>query len=157
AAAWAMPGPVVGVGLKAAIERLVDSEERLTGRGLVWVLLYNGPSPLPVLWADLLRFFPFAAALAWPAVRAVPIELTDARPVGGAAPLGELRHAVWPTAAPAAGRAVVAVMVLALGELSASKLVATPGGGTFAHEVFTRMHYGVANQLAGMALVLLGM
>ena len=49
----------------------------------------------------------------------------------------ELRHAIWPLTAPAVGRAVVAVGVLALGELSASKLVATPGnqlfGETFAH------------------------
>jgi iron(III) transport system permease protein len=85
----------------------------------------------------------------------VPAELTDAARVDGAAPLGELRHAVWPLSAPAAGRAAAAVAVLALGELSASKLVATPGGGTFAHEVFTRMHYGVANQLAALGLLLL--
>ena len=44
-----------------------------------------------------------------------------------------------------------------LGELSASKLVATPGGETFAHEVFTRMHYGVNSQLAAMCLLLLAM
>ena len=49
------------------------------------------------------------------------------------------------------------VTVLALGELSAGKLVATPGGETFAHEVFKRMHYGVTNHLAALCLVLLAM
>src|SRR5205823_1158971 len=69
AAAWATPGPVVGIGLKAAIERLVDAEQRATGPGPVRLLLYDGPSFVPVLWADLLRLFPFAVALVWPVVR----------------------------------------------------------------------------------------
>ncbi len=157
ALAWAVPGPVAGAGLKAAVEHLVDVEETVTGYGPLRELLYDGPSRLPVFWADLLRFFPFAVALLWPAVRLVPVELTDAARVDGAPPAGELRHTVWPLARPAAGRAAVAVAVLSLGELSASKLVATPGGSTFAHEVFTRMHYGVANQLAAMCLMLLVM
>ena len=46
--------------------------------------------------------------------------------------------------------------VLCLGELSAGKLVETPGSSTFAHEVFTQMHYGVTNDLAALNLVLLG-
>jgi iron(III) transport system permease protein len=104
-----------------------------------------------------LRLFPFAVALVWPVVRLVPAELFDAARVDGASAAGELRHVVWPLSAVAAGRATLAVAVLALGELSASKLVATPDGGTFAHEVFTRMHYGVANQLAAMCLLLLAM
>jgi iron(III) transport system permease protein len=157
AAAWAMPGPVVGIGLKAVIARGVDVEQRITGPGPIWALLYDGPSLVPVLWADLLRLFPFAVALVWPVVRLVPAELFDAARVDGASAAGELRHVVWPLSAVAAGRATLAVAVLALGELSASKLVATPDGGTFAHEVFTRMHYGVANQLAAMCLLLLAM
>jgi iron(III) transport system permease protein len=156
ALAWALPGPVAGAGLKAAIERLVDIEQPVAGRGMIWAVLYNGPSLAPVVWADVLRFFPCAVALLWPAVRLVPHALTDAARVDGAAPGRELRDTVWPLAAPAAGRAVVAVTVLSLGELSASKLVATPGGSTFAHEVFTRMHYGIANHLAALCLLLLG-
>ncbi|HEY1380806.1 MAG TPA: hypothetical protein VGF55_28650 [Gemmataceae bacterium] len=156
ALAWAVPGPVAGAGLKAAIERLVDAEERLAGPGPVRAALYDGPSPAPVVWANIVRFFPCAVALLWPVVRLVPDVLTDAARVDGARPGGELRYAIWPLAAPATGRAAVAVGVLALGELSASKLVATPGGGTFAHEVFTRMHYGVANHLAALCLLLLG-
>jgi iron(III) transport system permease protein len=159
ALAWATPGPVVGAGLKSAIGRLMDLESRFVERGPVWLLLYNGPSSAPVVWADLIRFFPCAVALLWPAVRLVPGTLTDAARVDGASPTGELRHAILPLTAPAAGRAGIAVAVLSLGELSASKLVATPGeqmfGATFAHVVWARMHYGVANQLAAMCLLLL--
>jgi iron(III) transport system permease protein len=159
ALAWATPGPVVGAGLKSAIERLVDLEERVIEHGPIRELLYNGPSSLPVIWADVIRFFPCAVALLWPAVRLVPSAITDTARVDGARPAWELRHAVWPLTAAAAGRAAVAVGVLALGELSASKLVATPGdqgfGATFAHIVWARMHYGVGNHLAAMCLLLL--
>src|SRR5947207_2719587 len=92
AVAWAVPGPVAGAGLKASVEHLVDAEETLSASRPLRELLYDGPSRLPVFWADVLRFFPFAAVLLWPAVRLVPVELTDAARVDGAPPLDELRH-----------------------------------------------------------------
>ena len=52
-------------------------------------------------------------------------------------------------------RAAVAVAILTFGEIGASKIVATPGGELFAHDVFARMHYGTGNQLAAMCLLLL--
>ena len=64
-------------------------------------------------------------------------------------------HVVWPAARFPCGLAVLAVTALSIGELSASKLVETPGGQTLAHEVFTQMHYGVTNHLAAMCLLLL--
>jgi ABC-type spermidine/putrescine transport system permease subunit II len=76
--------------------------------------------------------------------------------VDGAGPAQEFRHVVAPLTAPALLRAGLVVAVLALGELSAGKLVETPGSQTFAHEVFTQMHYGVTNDLAAFCLVLLG-
>lgn len=155
ALAWAAPGPVAGAGLKASIARLVDLGEQVGSRGPAWVLLYSGPSLVPVVWADVVRFFPCAVAALWPAVRMVPRTLTDAARVDGAGPAREVCYAVWPLTAGAAGRAAVAVTVLSLGELSASYLVRTPGGETFAHEVWTRMHYGVANHLSALCLLLL--
>jgi ABC-type Fe3+ transport system permease subunit len=150
-AAWALPGPVVGLGLKAAIALLMD----LDRSGLAARLLYHGPSPVPVLWADLVRFFPCAVALLWPVVRLLPPELCDAARTDGARPAQELRHVVWPLTAPSVLCAGLAVGVLCLGELSAGKLVATPGSPTYAHEVFTQMHYGVTNDLAALNLILL--
>src|SRR5262249_36527303 len=46
AAAWAVPGPVVGVALKQAVGWMLDVEDRL-GTHVVALLLYDGPSPLP--------------------------------------------------------------------------------------------------------------
>src|SRR5262249_11892812 len=152
AAAWALPGPIVGLGLKGAISHLLPSERG----GVVENVWYLGPSPAPALWAYLLRFFPYAIAVLWPVVRLLPRELRESARVDGAGPAQELRHVVGPLTLPALLRAGLVVAVLALGELSAGKLVETPGSQTFAHEVFTQMHYGVTNDLAAYCLILLG-
>jgi ABC-type Fe3+ transport system permease subunit len=152
AAIWALSGPLIGIGLKQTIALLLDWIPVYP----VAVALYYGPSPLPALWAHLLRFFPCAVAMLWPIVRLLPPELHEAAQVDGARPRQELWHVVLPLTAPACVRAGLAVAILSLGELSAGKLVATPGSQTFAHEVFTQMHYGVTNDLAALCLVLLG-
>jgi len=148
AVAWSMPGPVIGIGLK-------DTIKWMTGSDVLAAVLYHGPSPLPVMWADLIRFFPVAVAVLWPVVRLVPIELLQSARVDGASPAYELRRIVAPLTAPAFIRAGLAVAILSLGELSAGKLAETPGSTTFAHEVFVQMHYGVTNDLAALCLVLL--
>jgi ABC-type Fe3+ transport system permease subunit len=150
---WAVAAPIVGLGLKAVIAHLLD----LTHSHTLAVALYYGPSFLPAVWVDCIRFFPFAVALLWPVVRLLPVELRDAARIDGAKPRQELRYVILPLTASACLRTVFAVSVLSLGELGAGKLVDTPGSQTFAHEVFTAMHYGVTNDLAALCLVLLGL
>jgi ABC-type Fe3+ transport system permease subunit len=155
AAAWAIPGPIVGVGLKSAIDRLMDIEDAL-GLRLVRPLLYDGPSYAPVLWAQVIRLAPFALAVLWPIARLLPPELRDTVRLQGATPSREFTVLIVPLLWPATLLAGLAVAILSLGELAASKLVHTPGAWTFAHELFTRMHYGVTNDVAALALVMLG-
>jgi iron(III) transport system permease protein len=172
ATAWSLPGPVIGLGLKDTIGAvlevvpppvLVSPEKASPGKKAeehLWIhpvsrALWYGPSPVPLWWVDLIRFFPCAVALLWPVVRLVPPELRDAARVDGATPWQELRHVVWPRAAGACGRAALAAGVLSLGELSAGKLVSTPGFPSCAEVVFTQMHYGVTNDLAARCLLLL--
>lgn len=161
ALAWAMPGPILGIGLKSAIDRLLALEETLLGwldlpgPGPLRTSLYDGPSLLPVLWVGVIRYFPFALAIIWPVVRLLPVEYRDAARLDGARPRQELLHVVWPLTRGTCLQAALAVAVLSLGELSAGKLVETPGAPTFAHEVFNQMHYGVTSKLAALCLVLL--
>ncbi|HZV07121.1 MAG TPA: hypothetical protein VE999_18715 [Gemmataceae bacterium] len=151
AAAWAMPGPLIGLGLKTIIDRLLS----LTESRWLAQALYHGPSPLPLLWIDAIRFFPCAVAVLWPAARLMPAELTDAARVDCATPIQELRHIVWPILSSVFARAALAVAVLSLGEVSAGKLVATPGMPSYATDIFTQMHYGVTNELAARCVLLL--
>jgi ABC-type spermidine/putrescine transport system permease subunit II len=94
-------------------------------------------------------------AVLWPVVRLIPGELHEAARVDGARPGQDLRYLVLPLALPAGLVAGLAVTALSLGELSAGKLVETPGSQPFAHEVFSLMHYGVTNDLAAFCLVFL--
>lgn len=162
ALAWTIPGPVVGIGLKSTINELLNVEEAVT-RSLGFSVaqaplrraLWDGPSPLPVLWVSVIRFFPFALAVLWPSVRLLPVEQGEAARLDGARPWDELRRVVFPLAKSACFRAALAVGVLSLGELSAGKLVETPGWTTLAHVIFEQMHRGVPADVAGLCLVLL--
>jgi iron(III) transport system permease protein len=151
AAAWSLPGPVIGLGLKKTIAFLLDA----TDSGLLRKALWDGPSPLPLAWVDVIRFLPCAVALVWPVMRLLPADLRDAARVDGARPAQELRHIAAPWSALACVRAALAVAVLSLGEVSAGKLVSTPGMPSFAETVFTQMHYGITNDLAARCLWLL--
>ncbi len=157
---WAVPGPVLGFGLKEAINRLMDIEDVLLGFSDLRparALLYEWSTPLPVLWAHLARLFPFAVALLWPALQAIPRDLRDLARVDGAGLWAEFRHVIWPHVRRVVPLAIIAVTALALGELSTSKLVQVPGRQTFAQELFKEMHYGVTTTTAALALVELGM
>jgi iron(III) transport system permease protein len=151
ALAWSMPGPVLGGGLKATIDRLIS----LTHSAWLRQLLWDGPSSAPVLWVDFIRFFPCAVAVLWPVVRLLPVELREQARVDGARPGRELVGVVLPLCAAGVLRAGLAVAVLALGELSAGKLVSTPDAETYAEAIFVQMHYGVTNDLAARCLWLL--
>ena len=151
AVAWTLPGPVLGLGLKAAMRDVVGA----SGSWFLSNVLESGPSALPVLWVDVVRFFPCALAILWPVVRLLPSELSDAARLDGASPGGELGRVVWPLTAAACLRAALAAGVLSLGEVSAGKLVSTPAFKTYAEQVFTQMHYGVSAALAAQCLLLL--
>lgn len=146
------PGPVVGLGLKKWIAVLMDAEELVWRRGPVWSWLYYQPTPLPVAWAALLRFFPVACLVIWPAVRAVPTELLDAARLDGLGGFGTWNRVVAPLTMPAFLTAAVAVAALALGEVSAGKLVNPAGHRVFVLWLFDQMHYGAESTVAALAL-----
>jgi iron(III) transport system permease protein len=159
-ALWAVPGPILGFGLKETINRLMDVEDLLlawTTARPIRMSLYELSTPLPVLWAHVARLFPYAVAIVWPAMRDVPHDLREAARVDGASPWAEFRGVVWPATRRAFAVAAAAVSALALGELAASKLVQVPGRQTFAQELFNQMHYGSTATTAALALVQLAL
>lgn len=159
-ALWAIPGPVLGFGLKQAIDWLMDLEEAVlawTAVRPIRAMLYDQPSPLPVLWAHVARLFPYAVAIVWPAVREVPRDLRETARVDGASVWGEFRRVTWPATRRSAEIAALAVTALALGELAVSKIVQVPGRSTFAQELFAQMHYAATATTAALALVQLAL
>jgi iron(III) transport system permease protein len=152
ALAWVIPGPIIGLGLKETIMNLV---QRDIPRPLL-VALHYGPSPLPVLWAQLLHFLPCAVFALWPAVRLLPPELRDSLRLDTARAGQELRHLVWPLLRRSWLAVVVVIAALALGEVGAVAMrVETPDWTMFAHELFNRMHFGQPPDVTALCLVLL--
>jgi iron(III) transport system permease protein len=154
------PGPLVGLGLKDVIRWLVDLEAwALNAVGVrlsfppLSSLLYDQPSPVPVVWAAAVRLFPVACVVLWPSVRAIPRELWEAVALDGHGFRGEWRLVAGPFTRGAYVRAAVAVAALSLGEVSAGKLVTPPGYETFILRLFAQMHYGAESTVAALCLV----
>jgi iron(III) transport system permease protein len=154
------PGPLIGLGLKDLIRWLVDREADLfTWIGLqptytpIGSLFYFQPSPCPVIWASSVRLFPIACLMIWPSLRAIPRELWETATMDGLGARREWRLVAGPLTNRAFFRAVIAVAALALGEVSASKLVTTPGYETYILRLFAQMHYGTESTVAALCLV----
>ena len=156
AIAWVTPAPLIGLGLKSLIGVLVSCEDAVLGFDAVFApvrsLLYDQPSPLPFVWAAVLRFFPVSVAVMWPAVRSIPQELLDAAALDGGQ-RAVWRVAVWPSLRRSFVLAIAAVGLLSLGEVVATKLVQPPGRRSFAGDLFDAMHYGADATVAAMCLL----
>lgn len=153
---WVTPAPLVGFGLKSLIGAFVSLEDALLGFDAEFApvrsLLYDQPSPVPSVWAAVVRFFPVAVAVMWPAVRGIPQELIDATNLDGGR-RAVWRAAVWPCVRRSFAAAIVAVGLLSLGEVVATKLVQPPGWRSFACDLFDAMHYGADATVAAMCLL----
>jgi iron(III) transport system permease protein len=146
--AWVTPGPVVGIGLHELILLLPPGPWK--------ELLYYGPSPVPLMWAQAIRALPIVVVFLWPIVRMIPREMFEEARLHGAGALSEWLHVVWPMARRAFAVTVLAACALCLGEVAASVRVGTPGCESFTMLLFDRMHYGVENTLAALCVLMLG-
>jgi iron(III) transport system permease protein len=147
---WATPGPVLGLGCKEIFRWIVDGTSSFSR--LPADLLWYGPSSLPLILTQAVRFAPVAVAILWPEVRSISEELIDQTRLDGV----ELSvRLVLAMLARGCLRAALVVMILSLGELSAGKLVSTPGAESFAEVLWAQMHYGVTADLAARCLWLI--
>ncbi|MCE9568386.1 MAG: hypothetical protein K8U57_40825 [Planctomycetes bacterium] len=156
AIAWVTPAPLVGLGLKSLIAVLVLCEDAVLGFDAAFSpvrsLLYDQPSPVPFVWAAVLRFFPVAVAVLWPAMRSIPRELLNAAELDGGRK-AVWRAVAWPWLRSSFVMASAAVGLLSLGEVVSTKLVQPPGRRSFAGDLFDAMHYGADATVAAMCLL----
>ena len=120
------------------------------------VLLWYGPSPAPIMWAQTFRILPIAVVFLWPVVRMIPRELFDEAHLSGASALGEFLAIVWPLTWRTAVMTAFAATALCLGEVAASARVETPGWESYTKMLLDAMHYSVNNSLAALNLLMLG-
>lgn len=139
ALALAAPGPVSGMALVLGYRQSP--------------FVYD--SPLILVITFVLRTFPFAFLVLWPAVRALPREFLEVAAIEGAGAWRTIRQVTFPTLRGALIAAWCVAFVLAIGELPAANLAAPPGTTLIAIELWSLLHTGVESHLAGVALVVL--
>ena len=136
----AVPGPLLGVAVIRLLGGLPSVYDSLAAPSLAISL-----SALPV-----------ATMIMWHALRSIPSSMLDAARQEGAGPGARLVLIALPARWPALAVTWLVVMILAVGDLSASQLVQVPGQGTLANRVFDRLHSGAYDQVCGAFLALLG-
>ena len=139
----AVPAPILGIGMI-----------RLFNRPGLGGYIYDRPAILVV--AYVFRFLPIAVLLLIPAVRAIPVECELAAKVDGCGTLATWSRIVWPLCLPGALVATFVVMVLSLGELPCSLLLAPPGYVTVGARFFSLIHYGLYPDAAMLCLLSMG-
>jgi iron(III) transport system permease protein len=133
------------------------------GLGIIWFLnrpgipvigwLYGHSilAPCLALW---IRSLPPATLITWYSLRTVPPEMLDAAAVDGAGPWGRL----WWIAVVGRPSALLLAWIVAFavgfGDLAASILVIPPGVTTLSVRIFSLLHYGVEDRVAGICLAL---
>ncbi len=147
ALALAVPGPILGLGVITLLNH----------RNVPWLVTLYDRSILAPFLALLVRGLPPAIFVLWYALRTVPREMLEAAAVDGAGPFARFWLIALPLRWPAVGLAFVVSLAVALGDLAASILVVPPAVVTLSIHIFTLLHYGVEDQVAGVCLALLAL
>jgi iron(III) transport system permease protein len=154
---FCVPAPVSGITLKSIIAYICDLESHVSEQGICRRFLYDGPSPLPEWIARFCRFLPVAFLLLEPSIRPGLSALRSEMRSLGMPACKRFRAVIWPACRSRCTAVVACITFLAMGEVSASKYVQTPGTDSFSQDLFNQMHYGVPGTVAGMCLLQFGM
>jgi iron(III) transport system permease protein len=155
---FAMPGPVLGIGIKLALGRPIlwwGLDPSSFGGRLAGIVDEFGRTSAVLVWLHVLRVLPFAMALLWPVRRVVASRLLEAAAIDGAGPWARWFHVELPACRTAIAAAALLCAVLSIGELGGSVIVTPPGQQPLSVRIFTFAHHGLESHLAGICIVLL--
>ena len=145
AAALAMPGPLLGIGLISIFNH--------PNAGFLNAL-YDYTIVVPAI-AQAIRAFPLGMLIVWHALNTMPGDLLEAAELDGAGVWTRLVRIVLPLRWPALAFAWLAAFVVAIGELSATILVVPAGVATLGVRISQLLHFNNQDKLAGLCLILM--
>lgn len=149
AACLIVPGPLVGVVLIRLLNHPWDSP-------LAWLTwLYDHTQLAPWL-AQMVRATPVAALVLLPAWLSIPEGTLAAARSDGAGRWAVLCRIAAPMRWRAVAVAWLGALAVSVGELAATILVLPPGDQTLTVRIFSLLHYGVEDRVAGIGLCLMG-
>ncbi len=138
---FATPGTLISL----AIMRTLNHPNSL----MIW--LYDDTLAAPWL-ALTIKCLPFACLLLWQGMRTIPQSVLDAARIDGASSISTFWRIVLPLLRPNIICAALICLAVSIGELSASLLVLPPSVTTVSKRIFSLIHYGAEDQLAGLCL-----
>jgi iron(III) transport system permease protein len=100
------------------------------------------------------RSLPLATLILWQAFRTIPDELLEAALIEGAGWARRMLQVVLPMRWQAFVAGWLAAVVLSIGELSATVLLCPAGVMPVSYRMWTLLHYGVEDKVAGLCLML---
>jgi iron(III) transport system permease protein len=139
---WAVPGPVIGLGLIALMNR----------PGVPGLTYLYDRTICPLVLGCVAHSLPLATLVLWPSLRALPNELLESAALEGANLWQRWWNVVLPMRWPVFVAAWILAFVWSLGELDASVLVAPPGITPLSNHIFGLLHFGAQDQVAGLCL-----
>ncbi len=142
---FSLPGPV----LSLIVIHLLNRPE---APPLCW--LYDHTILAPAL-VSIFKGLPATTLVMWYAMQSIPREILESATVDGAGSWALLFRIALPMRWPAAVAAWLIALALSLGDLAASILVVPPGVSTLSISIFSLLHYGVEDRVAGVCLALL--
>lgn len=147
AAMAAVPGPLVGLWIIRTLNQ--PPESPLSFLAVLYDEAVFGFAP----WlAQTLRVLPFAVVVVVPAMIGTPRSLLEAAALDGAGTGQQVMHVFLPMHWRSLLAGWLVALVLAVGELPATILVAPPGVTPLSVRIFNLLHYGVDDQLAGLVV-----
>lgn len=149
AALMVVPGPLLGVGVIRLLNHPWDSPLS----PLTW--MYDRTLLAPWL-VQMARATPVATLILWPALASVPDPVLAAAEADGVGWWGRLLRVAAPMRRRVLGAAWLAALAVSVGELAATQLVLPPGPATVSQRLFTLLHYGVEDRVAGLSLAMIG-
>ena len=96
---------------------------------------------------------PYALMVIWPAMRLIDRSVFQAATLEGAGSWQQFWQISLPLVRPATAVALLVSVILSIGELSSTVMVAPPGLQPLSLRIFTLAHFGVENYLAGICVV----
>jgi iron(III) transport system permease protein len=145
AAALAVPGPLVGIGLISLFNH--------PDAGFL-NFLYDHTIVVAAI-AQAVRAFPLGMLIVWHALNTMPGDLLEAAELDGAGTWTRTVRIVLPLRWPALALAWLATFVVAIGELSATILVVPAGVATLGVRISQLLHFNNQDKLAGLCLILM--
>ena len=148
ATGFAIPGPLLGIWVIKILNQPTDSWLAF----LTWC--YDHTILAPVL-VQMIRALPLATLVLATQFATVSQDVLDSAASEGAGWWGRLWNIVLPSRWTAVVAAACMAFIVAAGDLAATLLVLPPGVSTISLRVFGLLHYGAADRVSALCLMLI--